>query len=186
MKIHMLYEDVNKFQMLAFEGMEQLSLEELTFDGRPRLAHWKPPGAFVYKPRLKRGNFLALGGCSTFVVDATAAEELADLLEKSGELLPLTVNGEQFYVVNVTQCFDVLDHDHTKWKHRSKRSSIDRFAFCADRLSVVSPLFKIPENNRSDILTIEGLKDPQDEFKARVEQKGLKGLKFIEIWSTEG
>jgi hypothetical protein len=44
------------------------------------------------------------------------------------------------------------------------------------------PLFKIPETRRGEILTIEGMKDPEDEFKYRVESGGYEGLKFELLW----
>ena len=47
-------------------------------------------------------------------------------------------------------------------------------------------LFKIPELHKSEILTVEGLLAPEDEFKYNVEQKGLKGLIFEQIWDSEG
>lgn len=46
-----------------------------------------------------------------------------------------------------------------------------------------SPLFKIPETCNYEVLTCEGLKDPNDEFKGRIEQLGLTGLIFEQLWS---
>jgi hypothetical protein len=36
-----------------------------------------------------------------------------------------------------------------------------------------------------EILTVEGLASPDDEFKPLVEKYELKGLRFEELWSSE-
>ena len=99
--------------------------------------------------------------------------------------MPLTHEGEQFFALNVTECINVLDNESTQWVYGQStgaRIRIEQYAFHADRLTE-TPLFKIPETSRSEILTVEGLKDPDDEFKSRVEKMGLTGLVFEEIWS---
>jgi hypothetical protein len=47
-----------------------------------------------------------------------------------------------------------------------------------------SSIFKIP-NRLADIYVAEGRYDPEDEFKARVEQNNLTGLLFEEVWRDE-
>ena len=112
--------------------------------------------------------------------------DLLDQLEQSGELLPLLCRGMDVRVVNVTQCINALDEDQTEWVYgqsTGQRIRIERYAFKSNRF-IEAPLFKIPETSRSEILTIEGLKDPEDEFKFSVESKGLRGLLFQELWSS--
>ena len=186
MRIYRVKCDVNNYQSFHLEKPDEWDLETGTFDGRPRSSEWCDPGVYVLHPKLKRGNFFSLGGSvGTFIVDVSTARELGDLLERSGELLPLTHKGEQFYVVNVTECINVLDDENTEWVYgRTTGAKIDikRYAFHANRLTE-TPLFKIPETCRAEILTFEGLKAPEDEFKFRVESSGLTGLIFDELWS---
>ena len=90
-------------------------------------------------------------------------------------------------MLNVTGCFNVDRRGRTDWvvdEETKARIGIRRHAFHADRLPEV-PLFKIPETCRAEILTVEGMKDPDDEFKPRVERLGLKGLIFKEISRDE-
>jgi hypothetical protein len=59
-----------------------------------------------------------------------------------------------------------------------------RYSFHPDRFSE-SPLFKIPETCRAQILLVEGFRDPEEEFRYVVEQTGLKGLVVQELWSYD-
>jgi len=105
----------------------------------------------------------------------------------SGELLPLTYNKENFTVLNVTECVDALDDVNTKWvygKGTRAKIKIAKHAFHQHRLPE-TPLFKIPQTSKSRILTVEGMKDPLDEFKPSVERFGLTGLIFKEICSFD-
>ncbi len=99
-------------------------------------------------------------------------------------LLPLPFKDKLYHVLNVTECVNVLDDHKTEWLYENGIGPIKKYAFHAGRLTE-APLFKIPETCRSEILTLEGIKDPEDEFKGRVERLGLKGLIFEEIWSNE-
>src|SRR5262249_27870281 len=112
---------------------------------------------------------------------------LRDLLEMSGELLPFSYKGEQFTALNVTECVDALDDCKTKWvygKGTGAKIRIERYAFSAHRLTE-TPLFKIPQTCKSEILACEGLKDPDDEFIGRVQRMSLQGLTFEEVWDSE-
>ncbi len=54
---------------------------------------------------------------------------------------------------------------------------IDKYVFHGDRLDY--SLFKIPETMGGEILTVEGIASPNDEFKPLVEKHGLKGLRLL-------
>ena len=164
---------------------ENLELSEMmTFDGTPKAQMWSAPAVHIHEPKLKKGAFHALWGTEALVVDNDAFVQIADLLEMSGEILDLPHKGKPFYVANVTACFNVLDLGNTQWMYEKGRLPIRKYAFHATRLEEV-PLFRIPESCRSEILTVEGTKDPDDEFKGRVERLGLKGLLFEQIWTDE-
>jgi len=47
---------------------------------------------------------------------------------------------------------------------------------------VQSTIFKIPQTRQSEVLVVEGLKAPEEEFRYTVEKSGLKGLLFTELW----
>jgi hypothetical protein len=186
MKVFRVIPDVNKFQKLFPRDEGIWATDILNFDCTPKMPDWMPPAVYVLQPKLKCGNFLGLCA-SAFVVDRVAHDALSDLFEMSAELLPIGDASSEQFVVNVTGCFNVLDDANTKWVYGASTGAkirIERYAFHPSRFTE-APLFKIPETSKVDILTVTGLKDPEDEFKHRVESAGLTGLLFEEIWSNE-
>jgi hypothetical protein len=173
-----------KYQYFLLEDDSLLLSEMLNFDGTPTADKWVAPAVYILEPKLKIGHFPSLFSKAALVVDEVALESLRGLLEMSGELLPLPHEDKLYHVVNVTGCFNVLDARHTKWRYEKGRPPIDKYVFHRKRLTQ-TPLFKIPETCRSELLTCEGIDDPEHEFKGRVEQLGLKGLIFEELWSSE-
>jgi hypothetical protein len=184
MKIYRVEADVNNFQYLMLEDESILLSEMLNFDCTGKADKWETPAVFILKPKLKVGNFPDLFSKAVLVVDEVALDSLRGLLERSGELLPLPHEGKLYHVVNVTGCYNVLDTNRTKWRFEKGRPPIDQYVFHRRRLTQ-TPLFKIPETCKSEILTCEGIDDPEHEFKGRVEKLGLKGLIFEELWSSE-
>jgi hypothetical protein len=185
MKIYRVRPDVNRFQYFMLEDQALALSDMMTFDGTPGKAPaWVAPSVYIYEPKLKKGHFLALWGTDALVIDETALEQLGDLLEMSGELLPLPYKDQLYHVLNVTECVNILDEQKTQWLYEKGSMPIKTYAFHANRITE-TPLFKIPETCKSEILTYEGLKDPDDEFKGRVERLGLKGLVFEELWSDQ-
>lgn len=98
--------------------------------------------------------------------------------------MPLSYNGEIYTVLNVTECINCLDQQNTEWvlgKDTETNLLIKRYVFHNNRFSE-SDIFKIPETCKSEILVVEGRKDPRDEFMYAVESADLKGLLFEQIW----
>jgi hypothetical protein len=184
MKVYRVDADVNNYQSFRLEDDALLLSEMLDFDGTSKAGIWKPPAVYILEPKLKVGNFPELFAKAALVVDEAALAALYGLLEWSGELLPLPHEGNLYHVVNVMGCYNILDRHRTKWRYEKGRPPIDTYVFHRNRMKE-TPLFKIPETCRSEILTCEGLNDPEHEFKGRVEQLGLKGLIFEELWSSE-
>jgi hypothetical protein len=184
MKIYRVRPDVNDYQYFLLEDDSLALSEMLTFDGTPVADKWTAPAVYILEPKLRSGNFPDLFSRAVIVVDEIALETLRGLLEMSGELLPLPHGDKLYHVVNVTGCFNVLDINRTRWRYEKGRPPIDHYVFHRKRLTE-TPLFKIPETCKSEILTCEGLNDPEHEFKGQVERLGLKGLIFDELWSSE-
>ena len=185
MKIYALRLDSNNYQRFL-PGEEGIwKTRRLKLDCTRKAQDWIPPEIYVPNPTLKRGNFFYL--CSTgFVTDSKATEELRDLLEMAGELLPLRYKNEDYTLLNVTECMDCLDHERTEWelaRTTGAKIRIIRHMFKPNRLPE-SSIFKIPQR-LATIYVAEGRFDPEDEFKARVEKSGLKGLLFEEVWRQE-
>ena len=113
---------------------------------------------------------------------------LRGFLEMSGELLPLPYKGEEYTLLNVTECIDCLDQDKCEWllnKDTGERIYPLKYVFRPGWFTE-SPLFKIPETCKGEVLLIEGMRDADREFRAVVKRNGLKGMLFDELlWSDD-
>lgn len=164
------------------------TFEKWMFDGRPKAGEWREIEAVVEvcggkKRRL--ADFPYLKG-DALVMTEGARFQLADILDPAAELLPLhALTGERFTLANVLPCYDCVDVEASEWSTSpaGERLWIERYQFVIERLPKVS-LFKTEAS--SHILATEGWLDRECEFKPRVEQLGLCGLVFQEIWNDQG
>ncbi len=128
-------------------------------------------------------------GMSTFAFREDVANELLDILEESGELLPFTVDGEQWY------CFNVLQHSDNSIDPEKSKYEIDdgemRFglttpAFKLENLPK-SPLFKIKEDNYTTTFCTD-IRDTEDDvlnnFFCAIAGHGYTGVKFEEVFEA--
>jgi hypothetical protein len=184
MKVFRIRLNSNIYQSFLPTETKVWETDLLKMDCQPKLPAWKPPEVYIQNPKRKPGSFFHL--CSgAFVVDSPTCEKLRTMLEMAGELLPLPHQGALFHLVNVLECVNCLDEQNTKWaygKRTNARIGIEQYQFHANRFSE-STLFKIPETAMAEVLTVSGLKDPEDEFKSVVEREGLEGIIFEEVWS---
>ena len=183
MRVYRLRNDVNAYQYFLPEDDADWAL--LEGDCRPKIATWKPPPVFVYMPRLEAGDFYQFGG-GILIATPRATDALRGFFEEAGELLPLPYQGEEYTLLNVTECIDCLDQRRTEWHYADtgQRLYPKRYVFHRDCFTE-SALFKIPETHRGEILIIEGGHEV-GEFRHAVEEAGLKGLTFEELWCDEG
>jgi hypothetical protein len=184
MKVFRIRLNSNVFQSFLPVDPGVWKTDLLKMDCQPKLPSWTPPAVYVQNPKLKKGSFSHL--CSgAFVADLSVSEALRTVLEAAGELLPLPHQGTLFHLMNVLECVNCLDEHNTKWvlgKTTNAKIRISEYHFYPNRFSE-STLFKIPETAMGEVLTVSGLKDPEDEFKSIVEHEGLEGIIFEELWS---
>jgi hypothetical protein len=121
-------------------------------------------------------------------MDNTARLALSDILDEStAELLRLNGDdGETYWLLNVLSCCDCVDEDRTKWKtlNTGTRLFPELYEFVPDKV-LHKPIFK-STSWTNDILLSQGLLPRQSEFKARVEDLGLTGMSFREVWNDDG
>lgn len=186
MTIYRLKADVNNYQFFLPSDLETVEQQVLMMDCERRLDTWKPPRVYIHQPKLKRGNFIAVGMGSPLACDERTLDDdkMYELLEMSGELLPLPHEGETFYIINPLECINALDREQSEWGGTIKIGIPRRYVFHRIRIPE-TPLFKIPETSRGEILCAENAYDPEYEFKRRYEQLGLTGLRFEKLWSDE-
>jgi hypothetical protein len=184
MKVHRVTLDVNNFQGFLPTDSKIWKTNILDLNCKPKGRSWNTLDVFIDNPVSERGNFFSL--CAgAFVTDGEARKKLLSILEMGGELLPINHKGETLHLFNALECVNCLNDEATSWIYGEKTGAkimISRYQFFPDRFSE-STLFKIPETRLGEILTVSGIRDREDEFKGCVEDLGLKGIIFEELWS---
>jgi len=114
------------------------------------------------------------------VVSERAVQILQPLMSDKVQILPIDYEGTKtLYVLNVINVVDCLDYEKSKIRRMRDGtvSEIDEFAFDYSKVSQ-HDIFKIPEKIWSTVFV-------SDKFKATVEENGLIGFKFTEVWDSD-
>lgn len=179
MRVYRIENDVNHFQYFLPQKGENVFA--LLTDCTPKAIGWSPPSVYIHEPRHKAGDFYNFE-LDHVITNPQATVALYAHLIAAGELLPLFYQDEQFTLLNVLQCVDCLDH---KLSERQPGHYI-KHVFQSHLLAQVqSTIFKIPQARKSEVLVVEGLRSPEEEFRYTVEAAGLRGLLFTELWHDE-
>lgn len=179
MRVYRIENDVNHFQYFLPQKGENVFT--LLTDCTPKAIGWIPPSVYIYKPRHKAGDFYNFDW-NTVITNPRATVALYSHLIGAGELLPIFYQDEQFTLLNVLQCFDCLDHSLSE----RQPGHYIKYVFQSNQLAQVqSTIFKIPQTRQSEVLVVEGLRSPEEEFRYTVETAGLKGLLFTELWHDD-
>src|SRR5690606_5588432 len=96
------------------------------------------------------------------------------------ELLPFEAEGQTFYVVNVLEVPNCLDH--TRSEMPPDRGIVIQYAFHPQRIT--RSLFKLPEA-LGDVFVAEDDTRQDWSFKAACERLGLAGLRYELLWQSE-
>lgn len=187
MKIHKIKIDHKNAQWLISEVSEDLDTLELkTFDCLEKKNDWNiEMNWYVDNPKKKEGNFYYVTSGALAFDEKVYNSELYTLFEMAGEILPIKLEtGKQLYVLNVLECVNAFNSKLAEYAYYpdGTKGRILKYAFHKNRLSE-SSIFKIPETSKAEILTYEGLKDSDDEFKPLYEKLGFTGLQFEELAS---
>jgi hypothetical protein len=138
---------------------------------------WTPPPAEWIDDDLNAGkprsDYPPLGTTPAF--SQRAVDRLRDVLEENGELLPLALKGEPYYVYNVTRSIDALDEDRSDLVRFSsgRIMEVRRLELRPDELCGVS-IFRLPQ--------VRGQIYARESFMKRVADSGLTGFAFREVW----
>ena len=187
MIIYEVRNDSNTFQSFLPKDEAFWSADEHVFDGRPKSRTWLPPEVYSHNPTKDAGDFWHFGS-GTLVATPECTEVVRDHFEMAGELLPLSYQGLNFTLLNVLECPDCLDSEKCEWvfgKTSGRPIRINRYAFYRNRLSE-STIFKIPFSVRGMIFTVEGMKDPDDEFKHVVETSRVLRAHSLRVMAVVG
>jgi hypothetical protein len=187
MKIHRIGPDYKTCQSIGQEAKMKRNIFNLfTFKGISKAEEWVVQKMYVGNPRDKRGDFFGMGG-DNIVMTTHARTILEPIVKDVSEFLPLDLQGETIWALNLINRIDCLDVAHCeveRFEDGGGLMRIDKYSFFKDRLNKYS-LFDITNFPVTTIFTTEGHLPPELEFKHVVESNNLKGLKFDEVWDSE-
>jgi uncharacterized protein YwqG len=134
------------------------------------------------KGKLGIGNFAKCWcGSENLLMDAHAHKILAPMLEAENEILPVEpFKGVDYYLLNVLKKLDCLDTENTLYGEKTGTAG---YQFHPEKLTD-SPLFTVKWTG--GLFTVVGRPNAGVEFKTLVEQGGLTGLRFEEVWCEGG
>lgn len=180
MKVYEIHVDLDRFQTFYVDDLS------FRFDCTPLIPTWKAPEAYILHPKLKAGDFYGFQWFGTLVASPEIRGNIEFYFEVAGEILDIRHEGKTYALLNVLECINVLDQDRSEWalSDEGERIRLTKFAFHEHRFTE-SSIFKIPEKCRTTIYTYVRENDPDHEFKAFVEENGLTGIEFIEVWDSE-
>jgi hypothetical protein len=97
---------------------------------------------------------------------------------ENGELLPLALTDESYFVYNATRQVDALDEDRSELVRfgSGRIMDIKRYEFRPEHLQRAT-IFRLPQ--------VQGAVFVTDRFVERVAEAGLTGFDFAAVWSTE-
>lgn len=120
------------------------------------------------------------------VFSRRAVDALRDLLEDSGEILPLRSSDGEFFVFHPLRVLDALDLERCQWQDDDflRLDYLARYEFLPERIGKVTifKLLELLDDGRR--LTRTGL-FVTDRFVRRVEEAGLAGFKFELLWPPD-
>ncbi len=152
-----------------------------SLDGSSRTKNWK--AVKVRRVRAdERQAFNASDfpwlGAHALVMRQKTVEALRDMLERSGEILPLaTDDGTVLWVLNVTRVLDAIDEQHSevlRFPGSGRIMRIKSLAFLEPTVRGVD-IFRLPHRASSTYVS--------DRFVKAVQGAGLEGLEFKRVWT---
>lgn len=184
MIIYSITPDVERYQQLCYDEKEFNSrFSELTFNGEPKLSNWMPPHVeWIVGPPIgserKKGyikpDVAYLAG--DLALNPKAISHLKPLLNNEAEFLPITVDSEQWAILNVTNMQDVIDKANCRYKIRPDGKVGRMLKMALDKSKLTNGKLFRPIGRSAGIFT----SDVAGSFKEIVEHHALTGLLFDE------
>jgi hypothetical protein len=177
MKVYELGADSDHFESLLMTAGDLFEFAN-RFNGKPMKRPWTDVTIGKDPRRLPKGDFPSLiPGVTVFSQKAVTA--LRDLLEKNGQILPVSIAGEGYFLYNVTRIVDALDETDSSMDRfdDGRVFYIDDHSFFPHKLAGLS-IFKIPQMPDGSVFVT-------DVFVERVQSAGLKGFWLPVVWSRD-
>jgi hypothetical protein len=179
MNVYILDADVNKYRGIHYINEADVVAFNRRFDGSSMKGKWTGRERFAFIPRpLPKGDTPGLSSHIP-VFGSKAVTVLEDFLKPNGELLPISCDGEKYFLYNVTRVVDALDESKCELQLFDDGGIMDiiRYSFLNEKLIGVL-MFKLPQDPLGWVYTT-------DPFVDKVQAAGLKGFKFRLVWSSD-
>jgi hypothetical protein len=176
MKVWILLNELDGYEGLSFARDEEVKVFTRNFKGQSMIKDWIP--VTMYTEEQGKRSDIPLNSPPIF--SQKAVDALKDLIEGRAEILPLIHSEAQYYAINVINVVDCFDYEKGKVEKDEEYDvikDIKKYAFKFDKLQD-DTIFKIREDHTMYIYIT-------DEFKQRVEESGLAGFRFVEVWDSE-
>jgi hypothetical protein len=163
--------------------VQERDFAQLRFDGHPIASSWEPLEMKRLRvseqgQHLTAGDFYACSGGDMLVFNEKARSGVGQELERFGELLPLSCEGQRFWTLNVTSFVDALDVEQSHVVRASDTGGvlmIRRPVFKAAALDGAG-LFKVPQMPRGAIYATQA-------FAEKLRRTDLVGLELVQVWA---
>ena len=183
MQVYIMRAMPDDYDSIDIINDEDFTLDD-ALDGTSRIATWQTLNmryfSEVEPPDYPKCDYPSFINIPCF--SPKAAEALQDLLEGNGELLPLDVSGDPYYMFNITNVIDCLDYDKSDIDSYTKEGSIKILgvveSVLLDEKINSSCIFKLPEF----LYSYHYVTQP---FVDRVEECGLTGFNFQLIYDSD-
>ncbi|WP_202081742.1 imm11 family protein [Caldalkalibacillus salinus] len=147
------------------------------FRGTSMLDNWKPIKLETYEKGLESD----FPGFPYPIFSERSISILEDLLLDNAEILPMIHSEKNYYAINITRLTDCFNRDKAKLLIEDKYNvevvkDIQKYSFNKECIEQET-IFKLKENLVEIYVT--------DTFKNRVEEAGLVGFEFHEVWDSE-
>ena len=180
------------YRSLKLADPSLLDTPALQFDSTSRAATWTPIDLVLADDQgssKPEPDFWQIQGLPpVFAYSASIADDPA-IEWACCEQLPIHFGNRPFILGNATEqrCYDALDVAHCEWPSGIPGVGVpSKYAFyrSSNGLPRVGgpTIFTVPETCALELYVYEYDCDPDEEFKAKIEDGGLTGLVFEEIW----
>lgn len=171
-------EQYMEFKLDGFDFLDKLGeTHELSDLGNPIAKDWQPiKGQFYPRVNARKLPDITTWGTDFLVLNRRAYGELKDMLQPLGELLPLVVEGGDFYLFNPLRRLDenVIDLDASEYEYHQSEEEPVGFRvlnFNPDNIPEDVPVFRVQHDFAYNLYC-------GDRFKDYINEKGLQGVVF--------
>lgn len=176
MNVYRLTPNVEEFCLLYPLETEPFSRREFPFKGKELADRWqKISCSFDASNEQSIPDIAGFQTSGDMAYSPKALAVLKPMLESTGELLPVEVNGETWFIHNVTESIRALDAEGSEWdEFEGERLTLEKEVFFIDPIHDAT-LFKIPENTYTVTYAVDN--GDMKGYIATVLRENLTGLK---------